>query len=195
MDPVFRNQRCSHLRRKHRIGPKSANPLFSSDAVGPEALLLEAGLKPYPLSAPGREQQFYEARALGFEDLARVYGDPLSVVGLDKNASYDSLTEESRALRQNYFAPWAGRIEAQLHLALLSDEGRRTHTIEHDLSGLERGDLEARLEACQTGINSEIFSPNECRIWEGMKRRDGGDTFRKPAVFHATPQDGEARMR
>ncbi|KLK90369.1 hypothetical protein AA309_26255 [Microvirga vignae] len=157
-------------RLKEQIGTR-----LRKMTLGPEALLLEAGLKPYPLSAPGREQQFYEARVLGLEDVARVYGVPLSVAGLDKNASYGSLTEESRALRQNYFAPWAGRIEAQLRLALLSDEGRRTYTIEHDLSGLECGDLKARLEAYQIGINSEIFSPNECRIWEGMKRRDGGD--------------------
>ena len=147
-----------------------------------QALLLEAGLEAKPLAAPGREQEFHAARVLSLEDIARIYGVPLSVVGLGKNASYGSLTEESRALRQNCFAPWAGRVEAQLRLALLSAEGRREYTIEHDLSGLERGDLKARLEAYQIGVSSEIFSPNECRIWEGMNRRDGGDTFRNPSV-------------
>jgi len=148
----------------------------------PQALLLEAGLKAKPLAAPAREQQFVEARTLGLEDVARVFGVPLSVVGLGKNASYGSLTEESRALRQNCFSPWARRVEAQLQLALLSAEGRRQYVIEHDLSGLERGDLKARLEAYEIGIRSEIWSPNECRVWEGQNRREGGDTFRNPAV-------------
>jgi len=147
-----------------------------------DPVVTEAGLKPHPLSAPGREQQFYEARVLGLEDVARIYGVPLSVVGLGKNASYGSLTEESRALRQNCFSPWARRVEAQLQLALLSAEGRRQYVIEHDLSGLERGDLKARLEAYEIGIRSEIWSPNECRVWEGQNRREGGDTFRNPAV-------------
>jgi HK97 family phage portal protein len=152
-------------------------------------LLLEGGLKAKPLAAPGREQQFHESRVLSLEDVARLFGVPLSVVGLGKNASYGSLTEESRALRQNCFAPWAGRVEAQLRLALLSTEARRTYTVEHDLSGLERGDLKSRLESYQIGVNAEIFSPNECRIWEGMNRRDGGDTFRNPSV--SQPSQGE----
>jgi HK97 family phage portal protein len=153
-------------------------------------LVLEGGLKAKPLAAPGREQQFFEARVLSLEDVARIYGVPLSVVGLGKNASYGSLTEESRALRQNCFSPWSRRVEAQLQLALLSAEGRREYTIEHDLSGLERGDMLARLQAYEIGIRSEIWNPNEVRIWEGMNRRDGGDTFSNPAVSHATPQDG-----
>lgn len=149
---------------------------------GIPTLLLEAGLKAKPLAAPGREQQFHESRVLSLEDVARIYGVPLSVVGLGKNASYGSLTEESRALRQNCFTPWAGRVEAQLRLALLSQEGRREYTIEHDLSGLERGDMLARLQAYEIGIRSEIWNPNEVRIWEGMNRREGGDTFSNPAV-------------
>lgn len=145
-------------------------------------LLLEAGLTAKPLAAPGREQEFQAARVLSLEDIARIYGVPLSVVGFGKNASYGSLTEESRALRQNCFSPWARRMEAQLQLALLSDEGRRSYAIEHDLSGLERGDLLARLQAYKIGIETEVFSPNEVRVWEGMNRREGGDTFKGTAV-------------
>lgn len=154
-----------------------------------QALLLEGGLKAKPLAAPGREQEFHAARVLSLEDIARIFGVPLSVVGLGKNASYGSLTEESRALRQGCFAPWAARVEAQLRLALLSAEGRREYTIEHDLSGLERGDLLARLQAYEIGIRSEVFSPNEIRRWEGMRSREGGDTFRNPAVSQPLRQD------
>jgi phage portal protein BeeE len=55
---------------------------------GVAPLLLEAGLKANALGTPGREAQFHEARVLGLEDIARIYGVPLSVVGLGKNASY-----------------------------------------------------------------------------------------------------------
>jgi HK97 family phage portal protein len=155
----------------------------------PYPLLLEAGLTAKPLAAPGREQQFQEARVLSLEDIARIYGVPLSVVGLGKNASYGSLTEESRALRQNCFAPWSRRVESYLQLALLSQDGRREFAIEHDLSGLERGDMLARLQAYEIGVSSEIFSPNEVRIWEGMSRRDGGDTFCNSSVSQPLKTD------
>jgi hypothetical protein len=67
------------------------------------------------------------------------------VVGLGRNLSYGSLTEEGRALRQNCFGPWARRIESQLSRALLSDIQRRELILEHDLSGLERAALKERL--------------------------------------------------
>lgn len=155
----------------------------------PQALLLENGLTAKPLAAPGREQQFHELRVLSLEDIARVFGVPLSVLGLGKNASYGSLTEEGRALRQNCFAPWSRRVESFLQLALLSHEGRRELVIEHDLSGLERGDMLARLQAYEIGIRSEIWNPNEVRIWEGMSRREGGDTFRNPSVSQPLATD------
>jgi HK97 family phage portal protein len=169
---------------------ESLTDRMSKMGRGSVALLLEGGLKAKPLAAPGREQQFYEARVLSLEDVCRLYRVPLSVIGLGKNASYGSLTEESRALRQNCFSPWARRMEAQLQLALLSAEGRRSYTIEHDLSGLERGDLLARLQAYKIGVENKIFTPNEIRRWEGMQTREGGDTFSRPAASQIpTPEE------
>jgi hypothetical protein len=65
--------------------------------------------------------------------------------------------------------------------------------VEHDLSGLERGDLKTRLEAYEIGVRSEIseiWSPNECRIWEGMNKRPGGDIYRNPAVSQPVASQG-----
>jgi hypothetical protein len=57
--------------------------------------------------------------------------------------------------------------------------------IEHDLSNLLRRDMKARLEAYDIGIRAEIWSPNEYRLWEGMNRRDGGDTYCNPVCDRA----------
>jgi hypothetical protein len=64
--------------------------------------------------------------------------------------------------------------------------------IEHDLSGLERGDLLARFQAYEVGIRSDVLSPNEARLWEGMNRREGGDVFRNPAVSQPAGAAGGA---
>ena len=42
--------------------------------------------------------------------------------------------------------------------------------------------MKARLEAYEIGIRSPIWSPNECRVWEGQNRREVGATYRNPAV-------------
>ncbi|MBY0256128.1 phage portal protein [Methylobacterium sp.] len=144
-------------------------------------LLLEAGLKAKPLAQSGREAQFHEARMAGLEDIARIYGVPLSVVGLGNHASYGSLKEESQALVRDCLRPMAARIEAQLNLSLLSSEGRRQYRIEHDLSDLLRGDLQSRLEAYRTGIDASVLAPEECRIWEGLSSQPApGHTIRVP---------------
>ncbi|WP_238257173.1 phage portal protein [Methylorubrum podarium] len=131
-------------------------------------LMLESGLKAKPLAVSGREAQFHESRMAGLEDVARIYGVPLSVVGLGNPSSYGSLKEEGAALVRNCLAPWAARIEAQLNLSLLSTEGRRRYRIEHDLSGLLRGSLQERVTAWQVGITNSMFTPQEVRRWEGL---------------------------
>ena len=143
-------------------------------------LMLEAGLKAKPLTVSGREAQFHEARMAGLEDVARIYGVPLSVVGLGNPSSYGSLKEEGAALVRNCLAPWAARLEGTLNLALLSTEGRRRYRIEHDLSGLLRGSLQERMTAWQTGITNSVFTPQEVRRWEGLS---------------SEPPNGEALIR
>ena len=145
-------------------------------------LLLEAGLKANTLSASGREAQFHESRMAGLADVARIYGVPLSVVGLGDNASYGSLSEESLALVQNCFTPWARRIETELQRVLLTADGRQRFEIRHDLSGLMRGDMAKRFQVYTAGIQSEILSPNECRRMEGWASRPGGDAYRNPST-------------
>ena len=142
---------------------------------GGETLLLEAGLKAKPLATSGREAQFHEARLTGLEDIARAYGVPLSVAGLARIASYGSLTEESKALRRDCIGPWAQRIEQDLAITLLSTEERRTLRLEHDLSGLDRGDMLARFQAYQVGVGGGWLTPNEPRVWEGLARLPEGD--------------------
>lgn len=147
-------------------------------------LLLEGGLKANVLTTSGREAQFHEMRLRGMADVATLFGVPLSVLGLGTQASYGSLTEESRALVRDCYRPWARRIEGELIRSLLTREGRRSFTLAHDLSGLEDGDRAERFATYATAIQNEIYCPDECRIMEGRSRRpDGqGSKFRNPAT-------------
>jgi phage portal protein BeeE len=49
---------------------------------------------------------------------------------------------------------------------LLTDVGRRTLYIEHDLDGLLRGDVKSRFEAYRLARECGVYSPNDVRRLE-----------------------------
>jgi phage portal protein BeeE len=74
----------------------------------------------------------------------------------------------------------ARRIEQAMMASLLSEEGRRSYFVEHDLQGLLRGDQTARFQAYQIGRQGGWLSANEVRGWENLPSIDGGDEYLSP---------------
>jgi HK97 family phage portal protein len=146
-------------------------------ARSPLSLLLEGGLTAKAIGQSGREAQFHESRTVGLEDIARAFGVPMSVVGLDRQTSYGSLTEESKALVRDCLRPWAARIEQQLAVRLLSRESRQTYRLEFDMTDMLRGNMPERFGAYKTAIESGFLSVNNVRDWEGLSRIEGGDVY------------------
>lgn len=153
-------------------------------------LVLEGGMKWQPMGSSAADAQFVEARRLGLQDVARIYGVPASVVGLSDRPTYGSVEQEHRALVSQCLAPHARRLESAMMRALLTGEGRRSHLIEHDLAGLLRGDLPTRYSAYATGITNGFMSPNEARRIENLPPREGGDEFLRP--LNMQPNTSEA---
>jgi len=60
--------------------------------------------------------------------------------------------------------PWAQGIKQDLAIALLTVEERRRLRLEHDLSGLNRGDMLARFQSYAIGVDKGILVPNESRV-------------------------------
>ena len=151
----------------------------------PTALLLEAGLKAQQLAPSGREAQFHETRQAGLADIARIYGVPSAVLGLGAQASYGSLTEESRALVQNCFRPWARRIESELMRTALTADGRRNFTIEHDMAGSSPA-------TCRSALPSTA-PPSRTRSSRRTSAGSGGpeQAARRGRGYHATTGTGD----
>ncbi|MDA5240573.1 phage portal protein, partial [Agrobacterium sp. MAFF310724] len=145
-----------------------------------EVMVLDGGadFKTFQFSA--KDSEFLESRNLSNLDIARVYGVPPSAVGITADATYSNIESESRALVNRVLAPWAKRIESVLNATLLSPEARKTHYIEHDLSGLLRGDLATRYEAYRVGREAGFLSVDEIRGFENMSKVPGGDTYMQP---------------
>jgi HK97 family phage portal protein len=165
-------------------GKEGAIEKFKNRFVGQlkanEVMVLDGGadFKTFQFSA--KDSEFLESRKLSNLDVCRVWGVPPSAVGITDDATYSNIGEESRALVNRVLAPWAKRFESVYNAVLLSPEARKTHYIEHDLSGLLRGDLATRYEAYRVGREAGFLSVDEIRGFENMSKVPGGDTYMQP---------------
>lgn len=168
---------------------------FSGASNAGRFLLMDGGAKFEPLTISPDDAEFLNSRKLANEDVARIFGLPPTSVGITDKATYSNTEQEARALVQNALGPLAARIEAALHRCLLTEDGRRTLYIEHDLSGLLRGDVSARFEAYRIGREIGALSPNDIRRRENEPPIAGGDLYHQPANWvplGTTPPTGGA---
>ncbi len=144
-------------------------------------MILDGGAKFDAITFTPADAEFLETRKLSALDVARVYGCPPTTVGITDNATYSNVEGESTALVRNALGPLAARIEQAMARCLLSEQARRTLYIEHDLSALLRGDVQARFEAYRIGREIGALSPNDVRRRENEPPIAGGDTYHQPA--------------
>ncbi len=154
-------------------------------------MILDGGAKYEQMSFTPHDAQFLESRKLANEDVARIFGLPPTTVGITDKATYSNAEHEGQALIQNALGPLAARLEGALSRCLLTEAGRRSYTIEHDLNGLLRGDIEARFKAYRIGREIGAFSPNDIRRRENEAPIAGGDIYHQPANWIGL---GETRL-
>ncbi|WP_020187869.1 phage portal protein [Methylopila sp. 73B] len=142
--------------------------------------VLDGGVKWESMSVSSEDAELVASLKLSNEDVARIFGLPPTSVGITDKATYSNTEQEARALVQNAIGPLAGRVEAAMMRCLLTDVGRRTLYIEHDLAGLLRGDVSARYTAYATGRQWGWLSPNDVRRLENMSPIDDGDEYVRP---------------
>jgi len=153
-------------------------------------MILEGGMTYKPLSWSPEDAELLASRKLSNEDVARVFGVPPTSVGITDKATYSNVEQESTMLVRNCLSPLAERVEAALMRCLLSREARRTVYIEHDLTGLLRGDTAARLEAYRVGREWGWLSPNDIRRAENLPPIAEGDVYSSPMSMTPLGADG-----
>jgi HK97 family phage portal protein len=143
-------------------------------------MILEGGMAYKPLSWSPEDAELLASRKLSNEDVARVFGVPPTSVGITDKATYSNVEQESTMLVRNCLAPLAQRVETAMSRCLLSTDARRTVYIEHDLTGLLRGDTKARFEAYRVGREWGWLSPNDIRRAENLPPIQGGELYTSP---------------
>jgi len=150
--------------------------------------ILDPGVKFIPNTWSSADAELLESRKLSNEDVARVFGVPPASVGISTSVSYGSAQQAAQDLVSNALAPLAQRVEQAMARCLLSTEARRTLIIEHDLSGLLRGDATARWTSYKTAREIGALSSREIRRFENLGPMDPADDY---APLSASPTPSE----
>ncbi|MGE0828920.1 MAG: phage portal protein [Hyphomonadaceae bacterium] len=159
-----------------------------------EVRLLDPGSKFIANSFSNADAELLESRKLSNEDTARIFGVPPASVGISNSVSYGSAQQAAADLVQNCLAPLATRVEQAMQRCLLTEEGRRTLIIEHDLSGLLRGDATQRWAAYKTGREIGALSSQEIRRFENLGPLDPNDDY-SPLRSTPAPNDPIATVK
>ncbi len=154
---------------------------FSGSTNAGKVMVMDGGARFDRMTFSPDDAEFLDSRKLANEDVARIFGIPPTAVGITDKATYSNTEQEARALVQNALGPLAARIEAAMMRCLLTDAGRRTFYVEHDLSALLRGDVQARFEAYRIGREIGALSPNDVRRRENEPPIANGDVYHQPA--------------
>lgn len=180
---------------------RTVNERYAGAGNAGKFMLLDGGVKYEKLAFSPEDAEFLDSRKLGNEDVARIFGLPPTSVGITDKATYSNTEQEARALVQNALGPLGKRIEAAMGRCLLTETGRQSLYVEHDLDSLLRGDVAARFEAYRIGREIGALSPNDIRRRENEPPIANGNTYHQPANWvplgtmpAAQPQQrGEAR--
>ena len=159
---------------------------FVAEKAGPRnagsIAVLEEGLKWQSISVSPEDAELLASRRFGTETIARIYRVPLPLLADISNGSYANVVELNRMFATHCLTPWIVRVEKVIERDLLSEEGRRTHTVEIDQDDLLRGDMLQRWQSYRIMREIGGASANEIRAWEKLNPRTdpGGDEFLSP---------------
>lgn len=144
---------------------------------GQRLMVLEAGAKFEPVAMSPQDIELLSSRKFNVEDLARWYGVP-SVMVNDTNGSTvwgSGISEIVRGFYKLTLRPILEKVELSAVVNLLPVADRARYEFEFDFEGLLRADQKSRFDGYRVGIQGGIATPNECRAWEGLPPKEGGD--------------------
>ena len=137
-------------RRGHRTGILSGGATFKTTQVDPEGA------------------QSIEARRLAVEDVARAFNVPANLLNIPGTTTYASVEQNNLQFITHTLRPIVSKLEDTFSQLMARYPGGETAFIKFNLDGLARADLQARMSAYSTGIQSGFLTINDVRRLEDL---------------------------
>jgi HK97 family phage portal protein len=144
--------------------------------------ILEEGVKFNAMSISPEDAQLLETQKYSGEQVARIFGVPGWLIGLEvSTGTYANVEQSQLTYVSNTLSGLAKNVEDEFERVLLFEDEQDTYQIAFDFDSLLRGDLKSRMEAAQIGLLNGVLSINEVREREGMESLGPeGDMHRVP---------------
>lgn len=141
---------------------------YSGTAAARKVLFADVGSSFHAISVSPEDAEVLASRKFSVEELCRLFQVPPPIVQSYEFNSFTNAQQAALWFGQFSLAPWCRKIEAEFSRSVLTDPA--VH-LEIDLSGLMRGDYEARWKANVAAVQAGILDADEVREIEGWNPR------------------------
>lgn len=132
-------------------------------------MVLDEGMKFEKASMDANRAQLLEARKWQVAEIARYWGVPLHMLGLEDQSNRATVEEQWLNFGRTVIKPWVGKIEQAISRDLIIVP--RVYVAQINLDDLERGNMVARADYIAkmlgSGGSPAVLTVNECRGMEG----------------------------
>jgi len=137
-------------RKGHKTGVLTGGASFKTTQIDPQ------------------QSQAIEARHLAVEDIARAFNVPPHLLALPGTNSYASVEQTNLAWVTHGLRPIITKIESALTPLLARSSGGKDAFLKFNLDGLLRADIQSRMSAYSTGLQSGFLTINDVRRLEDL---------------------------
>lgn len=147
-----------------------------------KTVVMSGGAKYSRTDVPNDQAQFLDSRRLAVEDVARAFNVPPHLLGLPGTTSYASVEQNNLAWVTHCLRPIVEKIEGAFNPLMSRYPGGETAFIKFNLDGLLRADINSRMTAFSTGLQSGFLTINDVRRIEDLPpiNDPSADTVRVP---------------
>ena len=144
--------------------------------------IISGGAKYVPTSVENDKAQFLDSRRLAVEDVARAFNIPSNLLNLPGTNTYSSVEMNNIAFVTHCLRPIVQKLESAFTPLMARTQGGENAFIKFNLDGLLRADINSRMTAYSTGLNSGFLTVNDVRRLEDLRPIDdpSADTSRVP---------------
>ena len=144
--------------------------------------IISGGAKYVQTSVENDKAQFLDSRRLAVEDVARAFNIPPHLLGLPGTNSYASVEQNNLAWVTHCLRPIVQKLESAFTPLLGRIVGGQNAFLKFNLDGLLRADMNTRMTAYSTGLQSGFLTINDVRRLEDLQpiQDDSANTVRVP---------------
>jgi len=144
--------------------------------------VLSGGAQFKPTQIDPQQSGLIESRRMAVEDVARAFNVPPHLLGLPGTMAYASVEENNRAFLTSTIQPLVYKVEGVLSPLMRRSPGGENAYVKFNMDALLRANMQARMAAYATGLQSGWLTINDVRRWEDLYpvESEAADTVRVP---------------